>query len=497
MLTMDLLILAVAVGLIHFAIIVWKSMTYWKERGVKHHAPVPIFGNFLTVISFRKHFFHFYDKVYKAFPNERMVGLYEFMTPTLVLRDTQLIEQVLIREFSTFPDHGSFLFEPSSVMYDSIFNMSGIRWRALRNKLLITFTTGKMRSVFPSLSESCLQLLNSNPKTLDREMLSDLAIRTFMESMFGTKIQKSAEAEIYTKARKIFEPTWWRYTQQTLLTYFPKLADFLHLTFMPKHLDNYFRSIMDTILSQRMESMNERNDYAQVLVQMKEQKKLNIYNRENKKVDETFDVTNELAIAQAFMFFFAGMDATSLLMLYTASNLAQSKDCQSKAREEIKNVLEKYGGYSWEAVRDMKYLDSCVQETLRMQPSLQFLNRVCDKDTTIDGVKLVKGTRIIIPIHTIQMDPKNFPNPEKFDPERFMEGLNDKFAHLPFSDGPRVCLGKRFATMETTTFMAHLLENFELSVNPETKLPLKYQPTALFLTPKANNPIKIDLKRIN
>lgn len=73
------------------------------------------------------------------------------------------------------------------------------------------------------------------------------------------------------------------------------------------------------------------------------------------------DVTNDLAIAQAFMFFFAGMDATSLLMLYTAANLAQSKKCQAKAREEIKTVLQKYGGYSWEAVRDMKYLDSCVQ----------------------------------------------------------------------------------------------------------------------------------------
>lgn len=51
--------------------------------------------------------------------------------------------------------------------------------------------------------------------------------------------------------------------------------------------------------------------------------------------------------------------------------------------------------------------------------------------------------------------------------------------------------------METTTFMAHLIENFELSLSPETKLPLKYQPTALFLTPKVTNPIKIDLKRIN
>ena len=61
-----------------------------------------------------------------------MVGLYEFMTPTLVLKDPELVEQVLIREFSTYPDHGPFLFEPSSVLYESVFNMSGERWRALR-----------------------------------------------------------------------------------------------------------------------------------------------------------------------------------------------------------------------------------------------------------------------------------------------------------------------------------------------------------------------------
>lgn len=71
-------------------------------------------------------------QVYNAFPGERMVGMYEFMTPSLVLRDTELIEQVLVKDFSTYPDHGPFLMEPKSILFESVFAMSGIRWRAIR-----------------------------------------------------------------------------------------------------------------------------------------------------------------------------------------------------------------------------------------------------------------------------------------------------------------------------------------------------------------------------
>lgn len=70
--------------------------------------------------------------MYHAFPEERMVGMYEFMTATLILRDPELIKTVLVSEFSTFPDRGPMFFNPGCVLYSSVFSLGGNKWRAIR-----------------------------------------------------------------------------------------------------------------------------------------------------------------------------------------------------------------------------------------------------------------------------------------------------------------------------------------------------------------------------
>lgn len=165
-----------------------------------------------------------------------------------------------------------------------------------------------MRSIFPSLSKTCLELLDSNPKFIDKDLLNEFAIKAFMESMFGVEIVKEHEKEIFSNAKKMFKPTNWQFTQQVFLTYFPKLSDFFKLTFMPKWLDNYFRYVVETIIDQRSQLTTERNDYTQVLLQMRNAQKLNIYNRENKKIKQTFSKTtlyktNNLYLKILFKYF--------------------------------------------------------------------------------------------------------------------------------------------------------------------------------------------------
>ncbi|CAH1395598.1 unnamed protein product [Nezara viridula] len=429
-------------GLLYLCLNIYWAMNYWKIRGVKHFKPWPIVGNMARVLKLEYHLAYYYDEIYNAFPGERMVGMYEFMTPSLVLRDTELIEQVLVKDFSTYPDHGPFLMEPKSILFESVFAMSGIRWRAIRNRLLTTFTTGKMRVIFPQILAPCQSFVKGKPKCLNVEIINELAVKIFMTAMFGINILPTGEEELMINCKRIFEPKATRILQLIFLTYFPKLSNVLNLKFMPRDLDDYFRSLMNTILDQRENIDFERNDYTKVLVEMRKQEKMNIYNMRNDKVSQTFDMTNEIALSQAFMFFFAGLDTVSLLILHLAFEFSKSKYCQDKARQEVRSVLKKFNGYSWEAVREMKYLEQCILETLRLHPSLQFLVRITDKDTELGGVKIKKNTRIVIPIHSIQMDPKNFTDPNKFDPERFnVENQQNKFAHLPFSDGPRVCLG--------------------------------------------------------
>ena len=88
-----------------------------------------------------------------------------------------------------------------------------------------------------------------------------------------------------------------------------------------------------------------------------------------------------------------------------------------------------------------------VSETLRKHPPVPMLNRECSQPYKIPGTDTVldKGTRVIIPVTPLHHDPNYYPEPERFDPERFSEEEKQKrhhYVYLPFGEGPRICIGK-------------------------------------------------------
>lgn len=108
------------------------------------------------------------------------------------------------------------------------------------------------------------------------------------------------------------------------------------------------------------------------------------------------------------------------------------------------------------------------------------------------------GTLILLPIYALHHDPEFFPNPEKFDPERF----NDKnkkeiksYTYQPFGVGPRMCVGSRFAVMEIKLLFLHLLNEFEIMPTEKTKIPLVYKNSVMTLTSDVG--FRLALKRID
>lgn len=101
----------------------------------------------------------------------------------------------------------------------------------------------------------------------------------------------------------------------------------------------------------------------------------------------------------------------------------------------------------------------CFTETLRKYPFGPFLNRHCDEDYLIEetGLVIEKGVSVIVPIWGIHHDPKYFPNPDEFDPERFNDENKQNIvpcSYLPFGEGPRNCIGKKlFEILILTRFL--------------------------------------------
>ncbi|XP_058981586.1 probable cytochrome P450 4ac1 isoform X2 [Musca domestica] len=169
-------------------------------------------------------------------------------------------------------------------------------------------------------------------------------------------------------------------------------------------------------------------------------------------------------------FMFEGYDTTSTCLIFTILNLALHPDVQKKCREEIANI----GDFSSLTVFDfnkLEYLECVLKETLRLYPSVPFIARTCVAETRINGLILPTNSQINVHVYDIMRDPRHFPNPTEFKPERFTpENSVDRhpFAFVPFSAGSRNCIGQKFAILEMKAVLVALLSNFEIL--PVTKL---------------------------
>lgn len=119
-------------------------------------------------------------------------------------------------------------------------------------------------------------------------------------------------------------------------------------------------------------------------------------------------------------------------------------------------------------------------ETIRLYPPVFLIIRKASEDYVIPGtdMKVDKGTQVLVSSYIFHKDPSFFPDPERFDPERFTrENIKSRpsMAFLGFGGGPRICIGSKFAELQSRFAIALLLKNFKLSLNSKTRIPLVFR----------------------
>uniref|UniRef100_UPI003B50743C cytochrome P450 4C1-like n=1 Tax=Harmonia axyridis TaxID=115357 RepID=UPI003B50743C len=191
-------------------------------------------------------------------------------------------------------------------------------------------------------------------------------------------------------------------------------------------------------------------------------------------------------------FLFEGHDTTSIALSMLILLLANHKEVQERVIEEIDQVLgKKAKNPTHEDLPKLEYLECCIKETLRLYPSVPSIGRIAGEDfTTTTGYRIPKGTIMLIQIYDLHRDASVFPEPEKFNPDRFKpeNTMNrNSFAYIPFSAGPRNCIGQKFAMWEMKAVMCGLLQHFKLAPI-DTPMGIKFY-TDLIL--RTNCPIKV------
>lgn len=169
--------------------------------------------------------------------------------------------------------------------------------------------------------------------------------------------------------------------------------------------------------------------------------------------------------------------------------LATHPEEQEKLYSEIAETLAG-ADFKSTKIKELKYLDMVLKEAMRLFAPVPFVQRTIKSDMTIDGHLIPKNTTLAISPFMLHRNPKTFPDPNKFDPERFGEGKEyPPTAFIPFSAGPRNCVGQKFAVREAKIMLSHLVINFKFSThyNMLDNLPLS-EPIA---APKLGIPVKI------
>ncbi|XP_012136792.2 cytochrome P450 6a2-like [Megachile rotundata] len=448
-----------------------SALQFWEKRGVKGPKPILFLGNFKDVFLGKVSINDCLVKVYNDFKDEPMVGIFGGHIPHLVLRDPDLIKDVLIKDFPNFVDR---LVTPNKVerMSEHLFSLEAKRWRPLRACLSPIFTSGKLKEMFHLLVECgnhfeqyLIKLVEKGEDIPCREICSKYTTDVIGSCAFGIEMNALAaeDSEFRNMGRQIFQTNFKSVIRDRLREY-PFLFNLIGPFFADREVEDFFTRITNESINYRMQHNFKRHDFIDTLVELK---------KDSRKVSDE-PLSEVFLAAQAFVFFAAGFETSSITVTHALYELAFNQSVQDKLRAEVKEVLQRHNGQiTYEMLKEMKYLDAVMNETLRKYPVVLWLSRTAMNDYTFSNTKVTipKGQHVIVPVEAIQMDPDIYPEPEVFDPNRFLdENVKDRHAmfYLPFGDGPRNCIGARFAKIQSKVAMIKIFSNFKVDVCDKT-----------------------------
>ncbi|XP_038108812.1 cytochrome P450 4d1 [Culex quinquefasciatus] len=194
-------------------------------------------------------------------------------------------------------------------------------------------------------------------------------------------------------------------------------------------------------------------------------------------------------------FMFEGHDTTTSGISFTIWHLAKHQDVQQKLCDEIDQILgteKKTAELTNVKIQEFEYLDMVVKESLRLIPPVPIIGRQLIEDLEMNGTTIPAGTQINIKIYNIHRNPKIWPDPERFDPDRFSKTNEDKrgpYDYIPFSAGSRNCIGQRYAMMELKATLIKLLASYRI-LPGESMEKMRFK-TDLVIRPNETIPIKL------
>nr|APH81388.1 cytochrome P450 CYP3026A2 [Tigriopus kingsejongensis] len=494
-----------------------RKWTLWEKKGVPFIPGTFPFGSTAVfnwdVVLGRKNFNQMALEQASSLGFPKVFGVYDFGTPLLVVNDPEIAKQVMVKDFDHFVnrqgDALAFLLEGKTEVDQAwgkqITSLRGEEWKHSRMTFTPIFTGGKLKGMIHFIHQVTDELIKSldacvakdQPVNL-KDKFGNMSMDAISSCAFGLNANSFNDKNSTNKrhARRIFRNSGKDFFKLfcAMMPGGVKLMELMNIPVMKGPETEFFLKIIRDTIAHRLLTKTRRNDLVDLMIDA-----MNENRTKGAREDQDSD---ELSIgATALVILVAGYDTTAQTMALTSYYLAKNPDCQEKLYQEIMDAVSEMDDEhpDYNLVQGLPYLDMVVHETLRIMPALGVITRGCSKDYPFPGIDYVipKGTELHIYVGGIHMNPDIYPDPEKFDPERFSKEAKAErhpYAFLGFGQGPRSCIGMRFALLEAKLALFATLRKYKLKTCPETVEAFTLDPSAILSNPKEDLLIKLEAR---
>ncbi|KAK9085351.1 hypothetical protein Sjap_025762 [Stephania japonica] len=424
------------------------------------------------------------------------------VTPRVNILDPDLIKDVLSNKFGHF---SKIKVNPLlRLLAQGVANYDGEKWAKHRRIISPAFHLEKLKLMVPAFHASCIDLVEKWEKLVSNGS-SEVDVWPDLQELTADAISRTAFGSSYEKGRRIFQLQTeqiklvlevlpfvfipgFRYTKSRfksslvlvqVLPMYQRQVVYMNLIlcrFLPtkknrriKEIDREVRSILSDMINYREKAtkngeLAHTNDLLGMLLDCNRK-----HTQENDN-SKKFGMAIEDVIEECKLFYIAGQETTSSLLVWTMVVLSMHPEWQARAREE---VLRVFGSDkpNLDALSHLKIVTMIFYEVLRLYPPAALLLRYCYKEMKLGYLTLPPGVEIAIPTILVHHDRTIWgKDAEEFNPMRFSEGIskvtNNQVSFFPFGWGPRICLGQAFSLIEAKMAIAMILQRFSFELSP-------------------------------
>ncbi|CAO2179105.1 unnamed protein product [Urochloa humidicola] len=391
-------------------------------------------------------------------------------TPKVILSDPKLVREVMSNKFGQYRKSEL----PSKLLNmigKGLLTHEGEKWAVRRKIITPAFHLEKLKKMVPALLTCTSELMdrwevltgsNGNAREID--------VWPEFQDLTGDAISRAAFGSSLSEGRRIFRIQ----SEQIQLA-----ASITNLfvpgySYLPTKLNRRIKRnaqevevLLKAIITKREVAI--RNGHADasdmlgllVLSSMKESQE----SQSSKPMMTMDDIIGELKL-----FYFAGMDTTSVMLTWTMIMLSMHPEWQHRARDEVLRVFGKKQP-DYIGANQLKIVTMVLHEVIRLYPPVTLFERETYMEVELGGIKYPHGVKLLLPILAIHHDPDLWgKDVNEFRPERFIDGIskasNDAPAFFPFGWGPRKCIGQNFALVEAKIALSMILQRFSFDLSP-------------------------------